>query len=190
MNSYLLDIKKTVDQLIAVGASVTTEEHIQAILDGLPADYTPLVTSIISRLDPYSIEEMEALLLAVEARIKRCHQLELSSQGFLNPLQANTVQSQGRCRGFHNGDSGRGCGHSGFRGRGRGRRGGRPPHGFNDFGQPQFGHKPQCQASVSGLQQVCSFNFGLLSSVYSPLSSSNFPTSRSLAATTISSILG
>ena len=79
MNSYFLDIKKTEDQLIAVGATVTTEEHIQAILDGLLADYTLLVTSIVSHLDPYSIEEMEALLLTVEAKIERCHHLELSS---------------------------------------------------------------------------------------------------------------
>ena len=72
-NLYLLDIKKTIDQLIVVGASITTKEHIQAILDGLPTDYTPLLTSIISHLDPYSIEEMEALLLVVEARIEWCH---------------------------------------------------------------------------------------------------------------------
>ena len=39
MNAYLLEIKKAVDQLIAVGALVAIEEQIQAILDGLPADY-------------------------------------------------------------------------------------------------------------------------------------------------------
>ena len=100
MNSYLFEIKKPVDQLIVVGASVTTEEHIQAILDGLPTKYTPLVISIISRLDPYSIEEMEALLFAVEARIERCYQLELNFQRFPNQLQANIVQPQGRGRGF------------------------------------------------------------------------------------------
>ena len=80
MNQYLLDLKKVVDQLIAVGAHVGTEEHIEAILDALPSDYSPLVTSIISRLDPYSVEEMEALLLAIESRIEHCHQQESNTQ--------------------------------------------------------------------------------------------------------------
>ena len=53
MNQYLLNLKKVMDQLIAVGAHVGTEEDIEAILDGLPSDYSPLITSIISRLDPY-----------------------------------------------------------------------------------------------------------------------------------------
>ena len=67
MNLYLLDIKKCVDQLITVGALIGTKEHIEAILDELPSDYSRLVTSIISRLNPYQIKEMEVLLLAVEA---------------------------------------------------------------------------------------------------------------------------
>ena len=82
MNSYLLDIKKTVDQLIVVGAIVTTEEHIQAILDGLPADYTPLVTSIISRLDPYSIEEMVALLLQLRQELNSVISSSLAPRDF------------------------------------------------------------------------------------------------------------
>ena len=48
--------------------------QIEAILGGLPSDYSPLVTSIISHLDPYSVEEREALLLAVESCIEHCHQ--------------------------------------------------------------------------------------------------------------------
>ena len=79
MNLYLLEIKKCVDQLIAVGAQIGTEEHIEAILDGLPSNYSPIVTSFISRLDPYSIEEMEALLLAVEARVEHSHSQELAA---------------------------------------------------------------------------------------------------------------
>ena len=66
MNSYLLNLKKVIDQL-----AVSTEEYIETILDGLPTDYNPLITYIISRLDPYSIEEMEALLLTVEDWIKK-----------------------------------------------------------------------------------------------------------------------
>lgn len=71
MNSYLLNLKKVIDQLVVVGSPVSTEEYIETILDGLPTDYNPLITYIISRLDPYSIEEMEALLLTVEDWIKK-----------------------------------------------------------------------------------------------------------------------
>ena len=91
MNSYLLDLKKIIDQLAVVGAPITTEEYIKIILDGLPTDYNPLMTSIIFRLDPYSIDEMEALLLGVEARIEKCHS-DLSSSNLYALVQAHVAQ--------------------------------------------------------------------------------------------------
>ena len=69
MNTYLLEIKKVTDQLAVIGSPISTEEHIEVLLDRLPTEYNSVVTSIISRLDPYSIDEMEALLLAVESQI-------------------------------------------------------------------------------------------------------------------------
>jgi len=65
VSTYLLDIKKTVDHLATVGA---TEEHIEAILDGLSDEYDGFITSILSRTDPYSVDDLEALLLAQEER--------------------------------------------------------------------------------------------------------------------------
>ena len=91
-NVYLLEIKKLVNKLIVVGAPIGIEEHIKAILDGLPSYYSPLVTFIILRLVPYSIEEMEALLLAVETQIEYCHHQEFSTQGFPSQVQANIAQ--------------------------------------------------------------------------------------------------
>ena len=69
MNTYLLEIKKVTYQLAVIGSPISTEEHIEVLLDRLLAEYNSVATSIISRLDPYSIDEMEALLLAVESRI-------------------------------------------------------------------------------------------------------------------------
>ena len=92
VNSYLLDLKKIIDQLAVVGASVTTEEYIEIILDGLPVDYNPFITFIISRLDSYSIDEMEALLLAVEARIEKCNSSYLIIPNFSTPIQAHMAQ--------------------------------------------------------------------------------------------------
>ena len=101
-----------------------------------PYPCTPLiVTSIISRLDPYSIEEMEALLLAVESRVEHCHNQELGAQGFLSQVQANFAHTHGQ------GFPARGRGRSGRGGRGRSR----------EFAPLMFGERPQCQ--------VC-FNYG------------------------------
>jgi len=38
ISTYILDIKKTVDSLVAVGAPVSATEHVDAILDGLTED--------------------------------------------------------------------------------------------------------------------------------------------------------
>ena len=62
-------------------------------MDGLPADYNPLVTSIISRLDPYSIEEMEALLMTIEARIKKCNIMEAGSLNLSLRMQASVTST-------------------------------------------------------------------------------------------------
>ena len=93
MNTYLLDIKKIIDQLAVIGAPISTEEHIEILLDRLPADNNSVVTSIISRLDPYSIDEIEALLLVVESRIEKCNLLEAGSSNLALPVQANVAQA-------------------------------------------------------------------------------------------------
>jgi len=58
--AYLLDIKKSVD----IGAPIFTEDHVEAILDGLPEEYDSLVASVLSRVDRYTVEELETLLLS------------------------------------------------------------------------------------------------------------------------------
>jgi len=67
---FLLDIKKTVDTLAAVGSPISTKDHIEAILDGLPEEYDSFVTTITSRLDPYTVEDVESLLLTQEERFE------------------------------------------------------------------------------------------------------------------------
>jgi len=70
--AYLLDIKKIVDQLVVVGCPISTEDHIEVVLDGLSDEYDhPFITSVTSRLDPYTVADIEALLLAQENCIER-----------------------------------------------------------------------------------------------------------------------
>jgi len=47
-------------------------------LDGLPEEYDAFITSITSRLDPYTIEDIEALLFAQEERFEKHRSLENS----------------------------------------------------------------------------------------------------------------
>ena len=76
ISAYVLDIKRTVDALVAVGAPISVEDHIETILDGLPPDFDPFVASILSRTDPYKVAEIKALLLVQEERLERHHQLD------------------------------------------------------------------------------------------------------------------
>ena len=88
INIYLLDIKWVVDSLATVGSNVSTEDHLEAILNGLPEEYDSFITSVTSRLDPYTIEDIEALLLAQEERFDKHKSLD-------HPLiQANTASTQ------------------------------------------------------------------------------------------------
>jgi len=64
ISKYILDIKKTIDSLAVVGALIYAIGHVDTILDGLSKDYDGFITSILSRTDPYDVDELEALFLA------------------------------------------------------------------------------------------------------------------------------
>ncbi|KAF7813172.1 Retrovirus-related Pol polyprotein from transposon TNT 1-94 [Senna tora] len=68
MSEFVLKIKKIADALTAIGSPVLTHDHVEAILDGLSEEYEGFITSFSMRKDEYSITEIEALLLAQEAR--------------------------------------------------------------------------------------------------------------------------
>jgi len=57
---------------------MSTADHVDAILDGLSAEYDGFVTSILSRQDPYMVNDLEVLLLAQEERFER-HKLAQDS---------------------------------------------------------------------------------------------------------------
>lgn len=47
VNEFLLSIKKIVDTLAAVGSPISTEDHIEAILNGVLIEYDSFVTSVL-----------------------------------------------------------------------------------------------------------------------------------------------
>jgi len=54
--------------LAAIDAPVTTEDHIESILEGLPEEYNVFIVVVTSHTNPYSINENESLLLVQEER--------------------------------------------------------------------------------------------------------------------------
>jgi len=79
MTEYLLRIKCLVDALNTCGDPVLPHEHLDAILEGLPKDYGPVISVIESKFDPLPIHEVEALLLAHESRSQKFQKKLLES---------------------------------------------------------------------------------------------------------------
>ncbi|KAF7805093.1 Retrovirus-related Pol polyprotein from transposon TNT 1-94 [Senna tora] len=159
-NEYLLKIKKLVDALFSVGSPVSEADHIEAILEGLSEEYNSFVVSVTSRSDPYTVDEIESLLVAQEERLDK---FKKDSES-VAPMSANLVQSQAK-GGKPNSSSGQNKGQyfnnnnnnntrGGFRGgRGRNGRGGR--------GNTSGGSRPQCQvcSKVGHMAWQCYYRF-------------------------------
>ncbi|KAI4385853.1 hypothetical protein MLD38_003843 [Melastoma candidum] len=59
------------DQLSAIGEPVRYRDHLWYLLEGLPAEYDPVVTAVYSRTDHPTIEEVHQLLLNFDLRLER-----------------------------------------------------------------------------------------------------------------------
>ena len=80
IDDYLLQIKKIVDTLASIGYTLTPQDHIESIFNGLSKDYDVFITSVNTRTDPYSVAEIEALLLSQSVRIEKSIQdLEINN---------------------------------------------------------------------------------------------------------------
>lgn len=71
MNDYLLKIKSHVDSLVSIGNPMTTSEHIEYIFEGLGEEYDSFICSINSSLEPYTVNEIEAILIAQEVSFEK-----------------------------------------------------------------------------------------------------------------------
>jgi len=52
ISTFLQDLKKVVDSLVGVGSLITIEDHIKAIVEGLPEEYDTFITLVTSKTDP------------------------------------------------------------------------------------------------------------------------------------------
>ncbi|KAL4293161.1 hypothetical protein AHAS_Ahas18G0100400 [Arachis hypogaea] len=58
-SAYLSNIQKFVDSLIVIDCPIQEDDHIQAILDGLTKEYQSYITSVISRMTNFNVQEAE-----------------------------------------------------------------------------------------------------------------------------------
>uniref|UniRef100_A0A803P7H9 Reverse transcriptase Ty1/copia-type domain-containing protein n=1 Tax=Cannabis sativa TaxID=3483 RepID=A0A803P7H9_CANSA len=81
LSDYLLKLKHHIDLLASVGEVYTAKDHVVAIFKGLPSEYDTFVISTNTRLETYSVAEIESLLLASESRIEKIDRdVEISAQ--------------------------------------------------------------------------------------------------------------
>ncbi|PON80532.1 hypothetical protein PanWU01x14_000880 [Parasponia andersonii] len=71
INDYFLKIKSLVDQPASVGYHTIVKYHIDVIFNGLLSNYDTFVISVNSSSDPYTVAEIESLLLSQENRIEK-----------------------------------------------------------------------------------------------------------------------
>lgn len=50
---------------------MTVSDHIDVILEGLSEDYNVFIVSVTSKTDPYTVNEIESLLVTQEERIEK-----------------------------------------------------------------------------------------------------------------------
>nr|KYP50321.1 hypothetical protein KK1_027896 [Cajanus cajan] len=111
MREFLSQIKNIADELAGVGHPVPLDEYVDAILEGLPQDYAPVVSVIESKFATPPIAEVEALLLAHESRSNRFRKQSFSpSINYTHGYARGSVNRGGGNSGRRGGSSGRGRG--------------------------------------------------------------------------------
>jgi hypothetical protein len=113
---YYTKMKNYADDMAAAGRRLKDDELVEYILAGLDEEFSPLVSSLITRTEPVYLEELFSQLLTFETH------LELLYGGRHNHGGSANYSGRGR-------DGSRG-GRSSSRGRGRG-----PARGDGGFGQ-------------------------------------------------------
>ncbi|CAA0842912.1 Unknown protein [Striga hermonthica] len=79
MREFLGKVKACCDALGIAGEPVTDKNQILYILAGLGTEYNPAVVAITSRVEPYTLNEVYAMLLNLESRI------DIGVQSIVNP---------------------------------------------------------------------------------------------------------
>ena len=69
MREYINKMKSCVDLLASAGQPLTPEDQILHLLAGLGPEYNPVLVSVTTRPQPYSLHDVKALLMTFESRL-------------------------------------------------------------------------------------------------------------------------
>jgi hypothetical protein len=78
MSVYFAKMKEYIDQMAAAGKKLDDDDVVSYILTGLDVEYNGVVENV-DRVDPISISDLFAQLLAREARVEGQHQAGMSA---------------------------------------------------------------------------------------------------------------
>ncbi|XP_029153456.1 uncharacterized protein [Arachis hypogaea] len=161
---YLLQIKRLSDSLAAIGLPLSDEEYTNVILDGLSKEYHSFITMNTVKDPPYSILNLEALLMAQEKIIDRFKKSE-SSMVQVNLSQTTNIQestSHQQQTPPTNSYSNPACGTYNNFGRAPfGRRGHGDRNSYGGRGSWGTNNRPQCQiyGKMGHVASYCYFSF-------------------------------
>ncbi|MCH90982.1 retrovirus-related Pol polyprotein from transposon TNT 1-94, partial [Trifolium medium] len=148
VQEYLLRIRLLIDTLISIGDPLPLNQHLDVILEGLPNEFNSVISVIESKFDTIEMNEVEALLLAHEARLDKGKKKTIEDAASINIAQTTPneapVQDQNVVQPSVNNSYGsdppynpnfggsRGRGSKNNRGRGGRNGGGRPNNNNNN----------------------------------------------------------
>jgi histone deacetylase 1/2 len=81
-----------IDNLASIGDPIPINQHLDVILEGLPSDFNSVISVIESRFDSIEIDEVEALLLAHEARLQKSKKRTLDEAASINIAQQSSTE--------------------------------------------------------------------------------------------------
>nr|KYP38395.1 hypothetical protein KK1_040378 [Cajanus cajan] len=93
-SDYLLRINTIVEILASIRSPVSTREHAECIIGGLPLEYDSLISTItafVSRDDVLSPAELETMILSQEARLEQARTAIIQEPVTINVAQTTSV---------------------------------------------------------------------------------------------------
>jgi histone deacetylase 1/2 len=93
VQEYLLRIRLIIDNLASIGDHIPLNQHLDVILEGLPPDFNSVISVVESRFDSIDMDEVEALLLAHEARLQKSKKKTIDDVASINLAQQSTTET-------------------------------------------------------------------------------------------------
>ncbi|CAA0823556.1 Unknown protein [Striga hermonthica] len=129
MKEYISKMKGLFDALAAAGHMISEKDQIMHLIGGLGQEYNPIMVTVSSRVEPWTLLDIQALLLSFESRLESVGATNkplVNSDGSFPIL--NAAYTQNSSRGAFQGGFQRSRGRASFnqrggrQGRGRGMR--------------------------------------------------------------------